>query len=72
MIKINHYVAWLPEREGTMTAKYQGFAENKEEFIAMCEDVGFDLDGLTITEEHRNCKDAIGRPSKKRVEEDYT
>lgn len=69
MRQVNHYVANLTEHEGCTTARYQGIAESREEFITMCEEAGYDLDGLDIVEEKRNVRNEIGQTCKKQVSE---
>ena len=71
MRKANHYVAWLPERKGSRSARYQGIAESEEEFIAMCEEQGYDIHDseLSIELEHKNVRNEMGRPCAKNVSE---
>ena len=69
MRKVNLYVANLPEVGGCTTARYQGIAESKEEFITMCEEAGYNLDGFDIVELKKDCRNEIGQPCKKQVTE---
>lgn len=69
MRQVNLYVASLPEVGGCTTARYQGIAESREEFITMCQQAGYDLDGLDIVEEKRNVRNQMGQPCKKQVSE---
>lgn len=69
MRKVNHYVANLPEQGGCIIARYQGIAENEQEFITMCEEAGYDLTELNIVETRRDCRNEIGQPCRKQVSE---
>lgn len=69
MRKVNHYVANLTEQEGCTTARYQGIAESKEEFITMCEEAGYNLDGFDIVELKKDCRNEIGQSCRKHVTE---
>ena len=71
MRKVNQYVAWLPYKNGSRSAMYQGIAESEEEFISMCEEQGYDIHDseLTIEMEHENVRNEMGRPCAKSVSE---
>lgn len=69
MRQVNLYVASLPEVGGCTTARYQGIAESREEFITMCQEAGYDLDGLDIVEEKRNVRNEMRQPCRKQVSE---
>lgn len=71
MNKVNHYVAWLPEINGSRSARYQGIAGSEEEFITMCEDQGYDIHAqdITITTENKDVRNEMGRPCNKNVRE---
>lgn len=69
MRKVNQYVANLPEVGGCTTARYQGIAESRDEFISMCEEAGYNLDGFDIVELKKDCRNEIGQPCNKQVSE---
>lgn len=69
MRTVNHYIANYPEKNGVTITRYQGVAENEDEFITMCRTAGYDLEGLCIVENRRNCRNEIGQPIRKQISE---
>ena len=67
---INHYIAYSSEYNGCRYAVYQGFCESESEFIAMCNEKGFDINELEVEEGKRNIRDEMGRPFDKKVWKD--
>ena len=71
MKKVNQYVAWLPYKNGSRSAMYQGVAETEEEFVTMCEEQGYDIHNpdLSIELNRENVRNEMGRPCEKKVSE---
>lgn len=58
---MNFYVAWTPEYKGCRTAMYSGCAMSEQRFAELCEQEGYDLEGLEVELEKENPKDELGR-----------
>ena len=71
MKKVNQYVAWLPYKNGSRSAMYQGVAETEEEFVTMCEEQGYDIHNpdLSIELNRENVRNEMRRPCEKKVSE---
>lgn len=67
---MNFYLALSEPYNGMQTAMYSGFAPSEERFVELCQQAGFDLDGLEIELHTRNPKDELGRPFKEGVGKD--
>lgn len=67
---INSYYALCKEYKGVRTAMYGGYAKSEERFIEMCEEAGFNLEGLDVELDRQNVKDEMGRPFPEEVWKD--
>ena len=67
---INSYYAYSGECKGVRTAMYGGYAQSEERFVEMCEEAGFNLEGLEVEIGHLNVKDEMGRPFPEKVWKD--
>lgn len=67
---INSYYAYSEEFKGDRTAMYGGYAQSEERFVELCEEAGYNLDGLEVELGHQNVKDEMGRPFGEKVWKD--
>lgn len=67
---MNFYVAWGESPHNTRIVMYSGFASSEERFVKLCEEAGFDLEGLEIELNKTNPKDEVGRLYKEGVRKD--
>ena len=70
MNKVNSYCAYSEEYHGVRTAMYSGYASTKERFAQLCEENGYNLEGLEIELVHSNVRNELGRPYPEKAEKD--